>query len=36
MRDFSTSESVTGAKWTIQFRNPPTFVRGKDLELKFK
>ena len=36
LRNFSTSQEQTGAKWTIEFRNQPASVRGQRLELKFR
>ena len=36
LRNFSTSQSQTGAKWTIEFQNYPNSIRGTAMELKFK
>ncbi|MCP2041946.1 hypothetical protein L1281_002564 [Neisseria sp. HSC-16F19] len=36
LRDFSTTQQQTGAKWTIQFQNYPKTVRGTRMELKFQ
>ncbi len=36
LRNFSTSQYQTGARWTIEFQNFPQSIRGQAMELKFR
>ena len=36
LRDFSTTQNQTRARWTIEFQNPPSSINRKRMELKFR
>ncbi|HGH6785811.1 TPA: DUF637 domain-containing protein [Neisseria meningitidis] len=36
LRNFSKTENSTQARWTLDLQNPPSFIKGTKLELKFQ